>query len=446
MATVDLRNIDANAVVVGPRAMGGVLNSVALTNGTILVGKTGYPPVAASIGSSDGSIDITGGAGSIDITVDPAVKDKTITSADGSVDLVTGASTVDLSVDPTLRDKAISSPDASVVVTTGPSTVTLSVAAALRDKAIASADHSVSVTTTSSVDLSVARPYNYLFNGGLEIWGAGTTAAPTGWTLTGAGASVAQQTGAGAVVSGLRSAQVTRAGTNCWIVQDALLIYPPALRWAGKTITLGCWVQSFTANVAALVLNDGVAQSASAYHSGSGAWEFLTVTLTVASSPTQISALLSVANTNASARFDGATLVMGATLADSVPSGWQGRKAVISFSSGATTLGLNPSYYGLGAGGTTDFQYFLSTPFKGVARNLYIGRSAAPAFSATDTLRIYTGAVIDTALTATLASGGNTASDTTHEVEVPKGAVLEMKTTEGAGYAHCASLELEEIP
>lgn len=353
MPSIDLRNIDANTVVLGPPGNAGVLQSVLLESGEVLVGRNGTTPVAVG---SDGSLSIT--------------------------------------------------PDG----------------------------------------LSVARPYNYLFNGDLEIWGAGPAAAPTGWTLGGTGASAAKGTGAGAVAIGLASAVLTRGAGDGFIAQDALPIYPPAARWAGKTITLGCWVQAFIAGQARLDLNDGVTIVSSVTHSGSGAWEFLTVTQTVDASPTQIAAVLVVANTSVSAvRFDGATLVMGSSLADSVPCGWQGRTAILSLSSGAAALSANPSYYGLGASGA-DFQYFLLTPFKGVARNLAVTRAGGPATAPSDTLRVFSGGAIDTALSAAFASTGNTAVDVTHEVEIAKGTALEIKTTETGNVAHTALCEYEEIP
>jgi hypothetical protein len=446
MPNIDQRNIDANAVVIGPAGNAGVLQSVGMPTGTILVGKTGSPPVAATIGSSDGSVDITGGAGTIDIVVDPAVKDKAITSADGSVDLVTGSSTVDLSVDPTLRDKAISSPDGSVVVTAGPSTVTLAVAAAIRDKAIDSADHSVAVTTTGTVDLSVPRPHNFTFNGNFEIWGGGTSAAPTGWTLSGAGATVAKDTGHWKI--GTASVALTRVGTDCFLFQDVGVIYPPVSFWQGQTVTVGAWVYATVANVARIAVSDNVVINNSAYHSGSGAMEFLTATVTLSNAPVNVRIYLLAATTNTTVAFDGVIFVMGGAVSGWVPSGWRGRKAVMTLSSGVTTLTTNPAYYGVGGGGATDFQYFAMTPFKGVARNLFASRSGTPATTPTDTLRVYNlSAAVDTALSTSFGVSANfTAGDLTHEVELGKGWPFEIKTLETGGVAHTACFEFEEIP
>jgi hypothetical protein len=448
MPTVDLRNVNANEVVVGFHATGGVLQSVGLETGEILIGQTDRPPRAGTLGSADGSVDITVGAGGIDLSVDAALRDKTITSVDGSVDLVTGASTVDLSVDPTLWDKAISAPDGSVVVTTGPATVTLAVASSIRDKAIASADQSVAVVTGASVDLSVARPYNFIFNGDAEIWGAGPSAAPTGWTLAGAGATVARTTTAGQFKSGTAAASMTRAGTDCSLYCDVAAVWPPAASWQGLTVTFGAWVRATVASRALVSINDGVGNSNSAFHSGGGGFEFLTVTRTLNAAATSVLCGLVVMTGNTTAQIDGAILVIGATCAGWVPAGWRGRKAILQFSSGAQTLVAIPTYYGAGyASATSDLLcQFLAAPFKGVARNLVAARDSGggAAIQVTDTLRIVNSA--NTALAAFIAANSVVGSDTTHEVEIAKGTAICIYSNENQGFRHTATLEYEEIP
>ena len=59
------------------------------------------------------------------------------------------------------------------------------------------------------------------------------------------------------------------------------------LLYAGKTLTLGTWMKSTNSN-AYIKMYDGIGGSASAYHSGGGGWEFLTVTYTVANNPSYL--------------------------------------------------------------------------------------------------------------------------------------------------------------
>jgi len=92
MPYADQRNVEANAVVVGPPGNTGVLQSVAMTSGQILVGKTGYPPAATTLDSSDGSLVVTTGPGTIDVTVAPSVRKCVITLSCGATNISTNPS------------------------------------------------------------------------------------------------------------------------------------------------------------------------------------------------------------------------------------------------------------------------------------------------------------------------------------------------------------------
>jgi len=355
MASVDLRNINANAVVVGYHANGGVLNSVKLAPGQILVGSSGQP---VPIGSSDGSV--------------------------------------------------------SISPTTG---------------------------------LSVARPFNWTFNSDFEIWGTGTSSPPTGWTLSGAGATVAKNTTAGQFKVGTAGAALTRVGNDCVLYQDVSTVFPPIAAWQGQTVTFGAWVRA-TAGTVFLFCNDGVtSRQLGALHPNDGSLRFLSGSSLLSNAATQLLVGLTVQTANATATIDGAILAIGSSISGWVPSGWRGRKAVLHFSSGGTNLSANPTYYGLGFASTTELLAgFIATPFKGVARNFWVtamnaGGSVAPA---TDTLRQTNAA--DLALTVTLAAGGVVASDVVHEVQLVQGAGLDVKSTEAGGYKHMATCEYEEIP
>ncbi len=79
--------------------------------------------------------------------------------------------------------------------------------------------------------------------------------------------------------------------------------------YAGEEITFSCWVYSEAANSALIEVRDGSSVTRSAYHSGSGAWELLTVTHTVSGSPDYLRFRLipDKNDGNDSAYFDDAT-------------------------------------------------------------------------------------------------------------------------------------------
>lgn len=81
------------------------------------------------------------------------------------------------------------------------------------------------------------------------------------------------------------------------------------LRYASRKVTLGCWVWCASGNVAQLRISDGVGGTNSAYHTGSSAWEWITVIHTVNASPNILTALLT--GNIGTAYFDGAILVEG---------------------------------------------------------------------------------------------------------------------------------------
>lgn len=141
--------------------------------------------------------------------------------------------------------------------------------------------------------------------GAMEDWSDGTSSAPTGWTLTGAGASVAQESST--VKIGQYSAALTRSGADCSIYYD-FGNYDDCL---GKRMTFGAWVYVGTASRARLSIDDGVGSSNSSYHTGAAGWEFLTVTHDVDESATQIRVACEVNTGNVTAYFDGGVLVVG---------------------------------------------------------------------------------------------------------------------------------------
>jgi len=148
-------------------------------------------------------------------------------------------------------------------------------------------------------------PVNLLSNGGFESWLAGTSVAPDGWGLVGASATVARSA---TKKIGTYSAELTRVGADCYLsqaVEDSTYLN-------GRTVTFGCWVYSATASVARLSIGSNeYTRAYSSYHTGNSTWQWLTVTSTWG--VTGPSARCWVDTTNASALFDGAMLVEGAS-------------------------------------------------------------------------------------------------------------------------------------
>src|SRR5262245_12698291 len=127
--------------------------------------------------------------------------------------------------------------------------------------------------------------YNMAFNGDFESWGNGPTAAPTGWSLIGAGMTAIKMANATRFKIGTASAQLARAGTDGYIFQDFSLFNGGVTYLIGRTVTAGCWVRATVPGRAFLGLRDGITgDSTSPAHSGGGQFEWLTVTRTIATS------------------------------------------------------------------------------------------------------------------------------------------------------------------
>jgi phage-related protein len=156
-----------------------------------------------------------------------------------------------------------------------------------------------------SVDLKVSGK-NLLDWSHMEDWENGASAAPTGHTLSGAGASVARE--ATTIKHGTYSAAVTRAGADTTLYYD----FTDYASYLGRKMTFGCWVYASVANRARLSISDAVGSTESSYHTGVAGWEFLTVTRNVDASATRIRVEMQVNTGNTTAYFDSAILVEGA--------------------------------------------------------------------------------------------------------------------------------------
>lgn len=104
--------------------------------------------------------------------------------------------------------------------------------------------------------------------GSFERWPSGAAAAPSGWTLAGAGSSVARESTL--VYSGRYSAKVTNAdSTTAYLESENIKDFA---RFAGKVATVKALVYTTTGARVKVQLLDGVNTFNSGFHDGAGGW------------------------------------------------------------------------------------------------------------------------------------------------------------------------------
>jgi hypothetical protein len=295
--------------------------------------------------------------------------------------------------------------------------------------------------------------FNHLFNGAFQIWGGAATPAtlpPTGWTLTGAAATVARD-GTNFRV-GAYSAALTRVGADCYLEQrlDTRADVGPIARWQSRPVTYGCWVRATVATTTRLVIFDGVNTFTSGYHTGGSGWEFLTVTGVIATAADQLRVRCQVDSSNTTSQFGAAAFVLGYELGDWVPSAWTGRTSRQYVASGATfVVSTVAQYLGPGLNSATEIQVSWVVPRRCVLRRLYANASANVTTNAV-IVTIRTGEATDSVVTCTVAIGARTASDLINELDVAAGTLMSIKLTTAAGSAGTVfwkiSWEEEEVP
>ncbi len=152
---------------------------------------------------------------------------------------------------------------------------------------------------------------NAVQNGDFETWSGGTSSAPDAWSLEGTGASVARD--GTTVKRGTYSAALTNgAGNSADLHHDATAVAGGASFIDGRQYAAGAWVHAGAATRARLRIWDGVSSTYSSYHSGGGAWEWLTATATLSGSATMARVGLEIAAGAAiTVGLDGALLVEG---------------------------------------------------------------------------------------------------------------------------------------
>lgn len=152
-------------------------------------------------------------------------------------------------------------------------------------------------------------------NPGFEVWN-GVTSAPSGWTLSGAGATVSRNNTIKKF--GRYSAAITRNGANASLYQDVEGARGVAY-WQGKTIAVGVWAYTSVANTTQLYLSDGMGSiGTSSYHTGGGGWEWLTATGAVDGAASYVRLQNRVINSDATAYFDGLRIAEAGTVSSPI--------------------------------------------------------------------------------------------------------------------------------
>lgn len=134
--------------------------------------------------------------------------------------------------------------------------------------------------------------------------------APTGWNLSGTGATVAREEGI--IKLGTYSAKLTYGTVPCYLLNSDYLDFKGlgTTYWKGRTLTFGCWVYS-TGVQARLNFYDGIVVS-QAIHSSTVGWEYLTITATVSATATSVEFTCRV-TTSGYAYFDGVSVTDSVT-------------------------------------------------------------------------------------------------------------------------------------
>lgn len=146
------------------------------------------------------------------------------------------------------------------------------------------------------------------------VWAAGDSAAPSYYTVAGSGAAVAR-TGTGLADTSRKvgpfAAKLTSASATATLSQDMLPSTAYDDSFDGLPLACGAFVSSPSASAARIALADGAGTSYSAYHSGSGTWQWLTVRRTVDASATKITWLLQVETGSNAAIVSAPTCLVG---------------------------------------------------------------------------------------------------------------------------------------
>lgn len=160
-----------------------------------------------------------------------------------------------------------------------------------------------------------------------QIWPDGDAAAPAGWVLSGAGASVARTgVGLGDTIKmkfGQFAIKLTSAGAAARLTKTIIPTASMQEGLKGSKVSIALRCLSGVAAQASVVIDDGVAQTRGGwagngtYHIGGGGEEIIFCTHTLSSSATKLEVYIEV-NSTGLGRFNCFALVLG----DTVPAEW----------------------------------------------------------------------------------------------------------------------------
>jgi hypothetical protein len=212
-----------------------------------------------------------------------------------------------------------------------------------------------SLVTASQVQSGLGSR-NVAVNGDLADWTNGGALAPDNFTLTGAGATIARTgpamgdtftfgTGGGGF-----AAKITRAGNDWKLTQDVIAAadFAKFVNVKGQKVSVAVKGKTAVVSLLRIVVDDGATQTASAYHTGGGAEEHLSVTHTISNSATKVSVYVEGTGSNGDAYVGGFMVVF----ADLAPSDWS-PLSIIGDASATSKGVVNLSAQRLGAGTKT---------------------------------------------------------------------------------------------
>lgn len=140
---------------------------------------------------------------------------------------------------------------------------------------------------------SVIGAKNILWNENFLMWPFGDAAAPVGWTLS--GSPVIARCGTGLTDTARKvgpfCASVTYGAASGFVAQTVLDagVWPVSDFLEGLDISAGAWIKTSIASHARIyIYSVGGGTTYSSYHTGSGNWEWLTVTVEVSAAATNL--------------------------------------------------------------------------------------------------------------------------------------------------------------
>lgn len=171
------------------------------------------------------------------------------------------------------------------------------------------------ITTNNQTWSAEDAPCNNLIsNWNVETWSAGASSPPDFWLLGGTSPTIARESST--IHNGTYSVKLTGGAGYGVCAQYVGPITLSELQEDESTITAGAWVYATSANTARIQTLCSTGWLASAYHSGTPGWEFLSISDTVSSSDTTTGIGFYIA-ASGEAYFDAAYLVEASSIADS---------------------------------------------------------------------------------------------------------------------------------